>query len=336
MMDTVTHALIGTAIAEVGFRNKLGRRAILAGAIFASLPDLDIILSISSDPIAMLKYHRAATHSIFLAVLAAPLLGWAGWKLSKKTGTVLLWILLALLTLLSHDLLDLCTTWGTEILYPFSSKRYALDALPIVDPLILFPLLGAMLFAFFTKKMRARRILSGLALLWCITYASTGYILSNQAITLAKSTKPKNFYTINEKAIPNTGTILLWHVVLKNDKGDFYTTSVSSLSQKVFNNEYYHGVSNKITKQILYSDKFQIIRLASSDFLLAQDDPQDNQVSFIDMRYAMLAPNGSSIPIFFFNVTMDKNNSNILKVERPIPDRHKSGGLKVYLNAIFN
>ena len=335
-MDTVTHALIGTAIAEVGFRNKLGPRATIAGAIFASLPDLDIILSISSDPIAMLKYHRAATHSIFLAILAAPILGWIGWKLSKKTGTVLLWILLALFTLFSHDLLDLCTTWGTEILYPFSSKRYAIDALPIVDPLILFPLLGTTLFAIFTKKMRTRKILSGLVLLWCLTYAGTGYLLSEQAITLAKSTKPANFHVINEKAIPNTGTILLWHVVLKNDKGDFYTVSVSSLPQKVFNNEYYQGISNEVTKQILYSDKFRIIRKASDDFLLAQNESKNNKVSFIDMRYAMLAPNGSSFPIFFFNITMDKNNKDILKVERSIPDRHKSGGLKVYLNAIFN
>ena len=335
-MDTVTHALIGTAIAEAGFRNSLGRKAILAGAIFASLPDSDIFMGLSSDPLAMLKYHRAATHSFLLACVAAPILGWISWKLSKKTGTILLWSLLALLGIFSHDLLDLCTTWGTEIFYPLTDKRYSLDALPIIDPLITLPLLGGFLLTVFSKKFKARQIASSVILCWCICYTLTGLFLSNKAINLARATIPQGFEVTNEKAIPNTGTILLWHVVLKDRTGDFYTASVSSLKQRVFNQNFSKSYTSKQVESILNSSEFYYIQNSSQGMLLAKDDPTQDTVTFTDMRYALLDPEGRSIPIFFFKIFLDQTQKNILRVERPIPERSRLGGIEVYLNAIFS
>ncbi len=335
-MDTVTHALLGTAIAQAGFRRKLGRKSLIAGAIFASLPDTDIFLSISSDPTAMIKYHRAATHSLILACLAAPLIGWLSWKICKKNGSWIMWSLLALTALFSHDILDLCTTWGTEILYPLTNTRYSLDALPIVDPLIILPLIAFLLSIFILKNLRLKRILAIAALVWCTIYTCTGLTFSHQALLLAESSRPNGFKITQEKAIPNVGTILLWHVVLKDESGNFFTTSVSSLKDKVFNEQYYKSVNNPRIEQILKSDKFEIFRRASSDLLLAQTLPENNEVTFIDMRYSMLDSKGSSIPIFFFNVLLDKTNNEVLSVERPLPDRSKVGGIKVYIDAIFN
>lgn len=335
-MDTLTHAMIGSAIAEAGFRSRLGRGAILAGAVFASLPDTDIFLSLSRDPVAMLRYHRAASHSLILACIAAPILGWLAYRIFSRKGSYILWSLLALLALFSHDLLDLCTTWGTEVLYPFSDRRYALDALPIIDPLIAIPLLSSFLLMLFTRKLRMRQILSGLVLCWCFIYATIGYTLSREAINLTRESAPAGFSVEKSKAIPNTGTILLWHVVLKDKNGEFYTASVSSLNQRIFNNRLYKAQTSPQIEQILNSDKFAVIRRAADDLLLAKENNTPNQITFIDMRYAMLDPAGASIPMFFFKVILDHGGKNILRVERPVPDRHKSGGIDVYLDAIFN
>ncbi len=335
-MDTVTHALIGTAIAESAFRNRLGRKALIAGAIFASLPDSDMFLSISGDPTAILRYHRAATHSILLACIAAPILGWIGWKLSKRTGRLLSWGLLAFLCLLSHDLLDLATTWGTEILYPITNKRFAIDALPIVDPLFAIPLVLAFLCTLLLKNLRIRRIIATAALCWGIGYGILGYTFSREAVRLVTDSAPTSYTVVQSKAVPNTGTILLWHVVLKDQTGDFFTASVSTLSKKVFNKENFDNIYNQDVELIRNSKEFEIIRRTSSDLLLAKEVTEDNRVIFIDMRYAMLAPDGSSIPMFFFDIGLDKVSNKVLNIQRPIPDRKKSGGFSVYWNAIFN
>lgn len=39
-----------------------------------------------------------------------------------------------LLAAVTHPLLDWCTSYGTELLSPFSRERFALDAIPIIDP----------------------------------------------------------------------------------------------------------------------------------------------------------------------------------------------------------
>ena len=46
------------------------------------------------------------------------------------------WIALAVAALLSHPLLDLCTSYGTQLLAPFSDRRFALDWVAIVDPAV--------------------------------------------------------------------------------------------------------------------------------------------------------------------------------------------------------
>ncbi len=335
-MDTLTHALIGSAIAETAFRKKLGRGSIIAGAVFAALPDADMLFSLTGDPLAMMKYHRAATHSLLLACIAAPLLGWLTWRIANKKGRILTWSLLALTAIFSHDLLDLCTTWGTEIFYPLTNKRYALDALPIIDPLITIPLLGAFFLMLLSSKLQLRKILAFIVLCWCVIYAGIGFYLSREAISLARTAVPAGFNIIREKAIPNTGTILLWHVVLKDSKGDFFSVFTSSLSGKVFAEKFYQSYSTPEIAKILNSEKLEVIRRSSNDLILASRENNHSMITFIDMRYAMLDQNMSSIPMFFFNVIIDRNNRNILRVERPMPDRHKSGSLQVYFDAIFN
>ena len=42
-MDTVTQMLLGAVVAQAGFRRRLGRRAIVAGAVLAAVPDFDIV-----------------------------------------------------------------------------------------------------------------------------------------------------------------------------------------------------------------------------------------------------------------------------------------------------
>ena len=128
-MDMISQATLGAAIGEAGFREKLGPKAVYVGALAAFAVDVDIFAEIAGDW-AGLTYHRALTHSLFVLAALAPLVGWLGWRWTardptERTGTWRQWTHLAAWALLTHPILDLFTSWGTQLLWPFSNHRFS-------------------------------------------------------------------------------------------------------------------------------------------------------------------------------------------------------------------
>lgn len=147
-MDTVTQAVFGAVIGQVGFQSKLGWRALAAGAALATVPDLDVIGSLS-DPLNEWRHHRGVTHSVFFGPVVGPLFGIAIWKMYQwraarspgKLPEILsnahalsAWIWLSVLAFLTHPFLDVLTPYGTQLLAPFSDERFAVNAMSIIDP----------------------------------------------------------------------------------------------------------------------------------------------------------------------------------------------------------
>jgi inner membrane protein len=185
--------LAGATLGQVVAGRKLGfGRAALWGAVAAELPDIDVIVSAlaDSDPLHMLVGHRGVTHALWFAPLVGAL---GGWLLARTagpprghTGT---WILLLTLTLLSHPLLDFCTHYGTQLLAPFSDQRFALPALPIVEPIFT----GTFVIGLLAMAMLERRgklagvVLGGVATLAVATaYTLYGWRLNDAAAAYAR------------------------------------------------------------------------------------------------------------------------------------------------------
>ena len=135
-MDTVTHALVGAAASDCWFRRRLGPLATPFSLIVSVLPDFDLATHfISRESVWM--HHRGITHSFLPMLAAAPILGYLGYRLSKRESSWTMWTLLALVCLFGHTLLDLATSWGTMPLLPFSNARLSWDIVPIVDIFLL-------------------------------------------------------------------------------------------------------------------------------------------------------------------------------------------------------
>jgi inner membrane protein len=106
--------------------------AALAGAALALVPDADYLL-FRSDRLAFIHHHRGFTHSL----AALPLLALLGAGINSA-----IWgkewfrsfLLLGAAVLASHLLLDWATSYGTQLLNPFSRRKFALDWLFIIDP----------------------------------------------------------------------------------------------------------------------------------------------------------------------------------------------------------
>jgi len=130
-VDPLTHGLLGASIGQALCGQALGRRALVWGAVLGMAPDLDI-LARPLGPLAEWMWHRGPTHGLWVGPVVGPLFGYALWR--RKGGELLAWVALAVASVLSHPLLDLCTTYGTQLLAPFSKQRFAIDAVAIIDP----------------------------------------------------------------------------------------------------------------------------------------------------------------------------------------------------------
>ena len=71
--------------------------------------------------------------------------------------------LYAALGFATHGLLDACTTYGTQLLWPFSDARIAWNVISIIDPLFTVPILLLVVFA---AARRWRRIFRCRAIGW--------------------------------------------------------------------------------------------------------------------------------------------------------------------------
>ena len=107
-MDTVTHALAGTLIAQAGFRQRMGRVATVALTVSAAAPDLDAVPRLG-DTVYYLSHHRGITHSFIGGAILALFLAAIFYRFSAYKHY---WRLAGLCSLgvLSHIVLDLFTS----------------------------------------------------------------------------------------------------------------------------------------------------------------------------------------------------------------------------------
>ena len=131
-MDIISHGLAGALIAKSGFSQRIGPSATALGVISAVFPDVDFIAS-AFGPWASLKAHRGITHSFFGLILEALFLAFL-FRTFGSYKRFLPLFALAFLGVSSHISFDLMTSFGTQILQPFSAERYALDWIFILDP----------------------------------------------------------------------------------------------------------------------------------------------------------------------------------------------------------
>lgn len=236
-MDSLTHGLLGATIAQAGFRHRLGRTGTLLGAGLALLPDFDFVVKfILDDPFATLRHHRAETHSLPVLTLAAPLLAWGIWRLRRRRERFRDWWLMTWLVLLSAALLDACTTYGTQLLAPFTRHRFSWDCISIVDLFYTLPLLLAFLVAIMPRiPPRISQRIAIVVLLLTTAYIGLGVHNRRQALDIVRSLP---VYANQEEdspdkaeadflATPCFSTIWLWRVVTR-------TRTESAETQRVY------------------------------------------------------------------------------------------------------
>ena len=137
---------------------KLGKRAMLLGALGQSIPDVDFIAALWNDTASNLLAHRGFTHSLLFGVMATVLFALLAEHYHKahKVG-YRIWVLFFAVEIGIHLFLDLFNSYGMGLLEPFSHTRFSFNAIFVADPFFSFWPAVAFVALLILKKTDRRR-----------------------------------------------------------------------------------------------------------------------------------------------------------------------------------
>lgn len=322
-MDSITQGLLGATIAEAGWREKLGGRAVAWGAFVAIAPDFDIAAGLAGEW-ASIVHHRGVSHSWLVETAAAPLLGWLAWRtIGKREGSWSSWAHLTWWALITHPALDVCTAYGTQLFAPVTSYRYAIDAISIIDLFYSVPLLIAVLFSRFGKdRGRARKVAIG-ALVCSTLYLGLGFVQSQRAVARAEADLAArgDFTPVETRALPSFANILVHRVVARDDGGRFRLAMASSTHDHELQwITLQHEDDDPLVRRAMSSEIGRLLQWFSMGFALfdVQAIDRGHVVRVRDLRYGGYADPTQTFMGARFVYDLD---GNLVEAERTRPDR---------------
>lgn len=284
-MDSITQALLGATVAEAGFRGRLGGKAVAFGAVCGVLPDLDVVARVGGEW-ASLVHHRGVTHSLLVLPLAAPIVGWVGSRLVGQGRDLWTWAHLAFWALVTHPLLDVFTTYGTQLFAPFSDTRYALDGVAIIDPIYTMPLLVAVILARRRDRALSRRV-AAVALAFTTAYLGFGWAVSQGARSSARAQLMEEGFDVVALRTPVPIAFpLLRRIVARDAEGGIRIGAWSPLRDRIDLVELPRATDPRVTRA-LSSEEGRVFRWFADGFLHAvvREDGEGAVVELIDQRY---------------------------------------------------
>ncbi len=224
-----SHAFVGY-IAGKGLR--LDKKLLITLVISCTVLDMDTFAGIAGLE-TVFEFHRGPVHSFFSAffislIIAAIYVGYMHLP-SKKMVFI---SLMCLAGLYGHLFLDLLTSWGTEVLWPFSTKRLTLSLTPFLDPLFFAVLVSASVLLYVKENPKTAKAIAFTALILSAADFGFHYYERGVAVDTVKELYSTNLDMVSVPAfLPNT-----WWVAAKVPAGDGYTYeiySVDSFDKKV-------------------------------------------------------------------------------------------------------
>lgn len=252
-MDIVTHGLASLAVVR-GFSPRAGKVVTVVAVAAGIMADADWI-SVYFGPAAFLTWRATYTHSLLIAaaVCAIPpailLVGllWGGLGfdlppnnpipenpaalkellLRSYSPKIVLTFAPALCAAFLHVAMDACQSEGVTLLWPLSSRRFAFDWLPSLDPWILLILVACIavpeLLRLVSSEIGAKEkkprgqtgALIGLALM--VLYIGVRGTLHSNVLAALRSRTFHGEAARRASAFPESLSLLTWHGLVETE-----------------------------------------------------------------------------------------------------------------------
>jgi inner membrane protein len=332
-MDSITQAALGGVVGELTLGRKLGWKGMAWGLFFGTLPDLDILAYPFLDEIGRLKWHRGISHSILMMVVASFVLARPLARLHRDKGVSVRragWFVFFVWS--THVLIDVFTTYGTQIFEPFSDHRVAWNNLFIIDFFFTAPLVVCILawplraFRYQWDRRQWRR--EGADpddepefQEFSLRPAKTAVLLSSVYVLFSFVMK---FWAIHQledrmsEAIPDGELVsvsptplntILWRGLIETE-GGYFVTHWSPFDDAP-SGYYFMAKNHELVAEFEDQELFKALKWFSRDHWVARES-RDGRVSFIDMR---------------FGEARDFEKNELLAMFRWQLDRDEEGGM---------
>jgi inner membrane protein len=312
-MDSLTQIVLGAAVGEAVLGRKAGNKALLYGAIAGTIPDLDILANSFTDTITAIEVHRGFSHSLPFAILMAPLLGWLVNKIERKKNLGWRsWAWLFFWGLVTHPLLDIFTTWGTQFFWPLD-ERFALNSIFVIDPLYTLPFfICTAAVMFYQPLSRKRKIWNRTGLL-----LSSGYLLLTLALKQSATNQFKQALDDQNIAYERISTrpaalnTILWNANVETADA-YLIADYSFFDSQPISYTRYPKQREKFSELIQQPNVLRLTSISKGWFLITAED---GQVYFNDLRFG-LAPSSDGKDKFVFSYLLTEEDGVITATER--------------------
>ncbi len=206
-MDPISQGAVGAAFAQSTAQRARIRAYALFGALAGMAPDLDVLIQSPTDPLLFLEYHRHFTHALLFIPCGALVVCAVLYRLLPHP---LRWreaYLACLVGYATHGLLDACTSYGTQLFWPFTDVRVAWNNVSVVDPLATLPLLVCVIMA----SLRRRRVWAIAGVSWLCFYLLLGVVQRERAMDSARALAVSRGHVAERLTVkPGFANLLLW------------------------------------------------------------------------------------------------------------------------------
>ncbi len=289
-MDPLTQGVLGVTASQVVSTRKEKVIAAVLGFFSGMAADLDVLITSSTDPLLGLEYHRHFTHALIFIPIGGLICASVFYylipifkaKLSFKRT-----YLFCVAGYATHAVLDACTTYGTQLFWPFSNARVAWNTVSVIDPLFTVPLIILLLFAVFKRSNK----LAMVAFTYVFVYIGLSFVQNYRAQALAIELAQSRGHTpINLGVKPSMANIITWKSVYEFE-GRYYVDAVRILKS-------HRIIEGSSTEKLDIEKHFSWLDLTTQQAKDIQRfswfsnhhlgiDP-DNKNRIIDIRYSLL------------------------------------------------
>ncbi len=315
-MDSITHIALGACMGEAFLDRKLGKKAMLWGALAQSVPDIDFVASFWMNTSNNLLAHRGFTHSfLFVAIITVFFSLMAERWHRPHNIRFKKWLLFFGGVIFFHVFIDAFNNYGVGWFEPFSHKRISFNAIYVADPFYsIWPGLAVVLLIVSKHSWKGRRKwwmmglgLSSVYLLYCIFNKlmidkDVRYSLRTQNIQYSR-------YFTTPTALQNW----LWYVVAGNDSG--YHIGYRSVfdTKKEIAFEYFPR-NDHLLDSVENTEELQKLKRFSQQFYTAEK--WNDTLVFNDLRFGQITGWQNPTNKFVFHYYLKDSADNKLVVQR--------------------
>jgi inner membrane protein len=315
-MDSITHIALGACMGEAFLDRKLGKKAMLWGALAQSIPDIDFLASFWMNTSSNLLAHRGFTHSfLFVAIIAVFFALIAERWHRPHNISFKRWLLFFGGVIFIHVFIDAFNNYGVGWFEPFSHRRISFQSIYVADPFFsIWPGIAVLMLIITKHSWKQRKkwwmmglVMSAVYLLYCI-FNKTMINGDVKAILKKQNIQYSRYFTT-----PTPFQNWLWYVVAGNDSGYYIGFRSVFDSKKKIDFEYFPR-NDHLLDSVEAHEELQKLKRFSQKFYTVEK--WNDTLVFNDLRFGQIMgwhdPKGK----FVFHYFLKDSADNTLVVQR--------------------